>query len=352
MSSAFERLQKLADEKRLKEKADKPRLEIVSVKTESAPSAPGADTQKLPVSPEKDYTKVANSIVRQIPNGFFVGKSKQMYDYLYTVTRGAVKPTRSIRISKSALMRGSGIKSTHTFYNNVRHLEAIGLLVTTRIDGEKGGNFYEVLLPEEVDDNLAQLAHLAQAAHSVQKLHWVPSAVSALPALGSNPVTTGVSEVPKTSFKDINTNDDEAFAGFIEKFQVAAEEITGKKISKRDGENLEKIADLLVLELKIAARRTQGISSVPAFLTEVLRRKLRSTTTQAKPSKAKADVIGKPDAVDGYELKPLDAEGRKEALAQLREFADDDFLQDFEKWYMPNDWAWLMKKLDAKMEKK
>ncbi len=356
MSSAFERLQKLAEQKRLKEKDEKPRLEIVPVNIDSEPSAPSAGSapraanapsagsQTLSISPEKDYTKVANSIVRQIPNGFFVGKSKQMYDYLYSVTRGAIKPTRSVRVTKSALMRGSGIKSTHTFYNNVRHLEAIGLLVTTRIDGEKGGNSYEVMLPEEIKGDLEQLAQLAQLA---QKLPVAVNAVSALTALGSNPINTGVSDMPKTSFKDIKTNDDEAFAKFIKKFQAAAEEINGKKLSIRDGENLEKIADLLVLELKIAARRTEGISSVPAFLTEVLRRKLCGTATfRAKHSKVKVDTVGKPDAEDGYEIKALDRKGREAALEQLQEFIGDDFLEDFQKWYTPDDWTWLMQELE------
>lgn len=349
MSSAFERLQKLAEEKRLKEKAEKPRLEIVPVHVEEQPgtisliSAPGAGSQKLSVAPEKDFTKVANSIVRQIPDGAFIGKSKQMYDYLYSLTRGAIKPTHSIRVSKSALMRGSGIKSTHTFYNNVRHLEAIGLIITTRIDGEKEGNFYEVLLPEEARNNLAQLA---QSRQSRQKLLLAVSAVSALTALGSNPINTGVSRVPKTSLKT-NTNDDdkEAFAGFIEKIQAVAEEITGKKLHKRDSKNLEKIADLLILELKIAVRRTDGISSVPAFLTEVLRRRLRDTPANTKPSKVKTDTVGKPDAGDGYEIKPLDEQGKIEALAHLQEFAGEDFLEDFKKWYVQEDWDWLMKQL-------
>ncbi len=365
MSSAFERLQKLAEEKRQKEKSEKLRFEIVPINIEpqpsavsagSSPSAVSAGNQniasgvgsfQLPIAPEKDFTKVANSIVRQIPNGAFVGKSKQMYDYLYSLTRGAIKPTRSVRVSKTSLMRGSGIKSTHTFYNNMRHLEASNLIIITRIDGEKNGNSYEVFLPEETEEHLAQLAHLAQAAHSVQKLLLAPSAVSALGALGSNPITTEVSGTPKTSFKDIKTNDDEAFAGFIEKFQSAAAEMTGKKLVKRDGEDLEKIADLLILELKIAARRTKGISSVPAFLTEVLRRKLLqgNNSVAAESPKQKAEAVGEPGAAGEYEKKPLDKQGREAALLELRDFADEDFLEDFKKWYTAADWKWLTAEL-------
>ncbi len=357
MSSAFERLQKLAEEKRLKEKASKPVLEIIPVNTElqpsavsagSSPSAPSARSQKLSIAPEKDFTKVANSIVRQIPNGAFIGKSKQLYDYLYSLTRGAINPTRSVRASKSGLMRGSGIKSTHTFYNNVRHLEAIGLIIITRIDGEKGGNSYEVLLPEEIKGDLEHIAQLAQSeqlAQSVQKLPLAVSAVSALTALGSNPINIGVSDAPKTSLKTNTNDDDYAFAIFVEKIQTAAEEETGKKISKRERENLGKLADLLILELKIAARRTENISSVPAFLTEVLRRKLRDPSENPKPAKAKVDIVGKPDS-GTYEIKPLDKKGKEAALEQLREFADDEFLQEFKKWYTSDDWSWLIKQLE------
>jgi hypothetical protein len=42
-----------------------------------------------PISPVRDFTKVANSITREaIPAGIFKGKSKQLYDYLYSATRG------------------------------------------------------------------------------------------------------------------------------------------------------------------------------------------------------------------------------------------------------------------------
>jgi hypothetical protein len=49
---------------------------------------------EVPVSPARDYTKVANSIRREaVPAGLFKGKSKQLYDALYGLTRGAVVPS-------------------------------------------------------------------------------------------------------------------------------------------------------------------------------------------------------------------------------------------------------------------
>ncbi len=60
-------------------------------------------TAGFPISPQRDFTKFANSINREaVPSGLFTGKSKQLYDCLYSLTRGAFVPTRSIRISARA----------------------------------------------------------------------------------------------------------------------------------------------------------------------------------------------------------------------------------------------------------
>ena len=58
----------------------------------------------------------------------------------------------------------------------------------------------------------------------------------------------------------------------IERFNRQQKKSTERNLSKEKSEKLGSLADLLILELKIAARRTENISSVPAFLTEVLRR--------------------------------------------------------------------------------
>lgn len=366
MSSAFERLQKLAEEKRLKEKVNKPLLEITPSEVKKGAMEPSAGGRNFPTAPEKDFAKVANSIIRQIPNGVFIGKSKQMYDYLYSLTRGAINPARSVRISKSGLMRGAGIKSTHTFYNNVRYLEIIRLIVITRIDGEKGGNSYEVILPEEIDEgleNLAQLAQLAQLAHPVQKLPLAPSAVSALGALGLNCVNKDTYSFAKTSFKDnIKTDDDNGtgacFSGFIEKFQTAAKKLTGAPLSKYEGEKWERLADLLILELEAASRQASNpISSVPGFLTKVLSSKLLNRKSAERISKSEAvnkppDTVGKHYAEldgDDNEIKPMNNESKEAAVDFLREFKDDaEFLAGYKKWYTEADWNWVIEKLKIK----
>ena len=149
----------------------------------------------------------------------------------------------------------------------------------------------------------------------------------------------------KTSFKDNTKTIDERteiFADFIDKFNAAAERFTGKKLSKYEREKWGSLADLLILELEIAAKRTDTISSLPAFLTEVIRRKLFTNARHKKqPVSRLKDSIGQTDQLTEFEIKPLDDEGKLEALQNLIEFKDDDFLDDFKKWYSDEDWEWL-----------
>ena len=103
------------------------------------------------------------------------------------------------------------------------------------------------------------------------------------------------------------------------------------------------LADLLILQMQTAARKTDNVSNAPAFLTEVLRRKLLNVQSETSPAKTKADTIGKSEG--SYEIKALDKKGRESALNELRDFAGDPMLENFKKWYTSEDWEWLIKQL-------
>ena len=78
------------------------------------------------VSPQRDFHKVANSITRDaLPAGMFNGKAKQLYDCLYSLTRGAIVPSMSVRISRAELMKKSGIGAKVTLEQNLRRLTAV-----------------------------------------------------------------------------------------------------------------------------------------------------------------------------------------------------------------------------------
>lgn len=136
MSSAFERLQKIAEEKR------KAKLELVTVNKEvdeditlhTQPTIPTIHNipkntkSKNPVSPQKDFSKVPNSIAREaVPERWFKGMSKNTYDALYLKTRGAINPVNRIRATRSDLMRWAGASNV-TLERHLRNLVSIGLV--------------------------------------------------------------------------------------------------------------------------------------------------------------------------------------------------------------------------------
>jgi hypothetical protein len=91
----------------------------------------------------------------------------------------------------------------------------------------------------------------------------------------SSPEESTTYDRSKTSFKtkDENNDDDEALTAFMRAWRKATIEITGREPSSAEAPRWQELAELLIAELKIAAART-NVSSVPAFLTEHLRRRL------------------------------------------------------------------------------
>ncbi len=68
------------------------------------------------ISPIRDFQKVPNSVTRSaMAQGIFRGKSKQVWDYLWSASRGAINPTRIIRRSRKEIKEGSGLGSMISF---------------------------------------------------------------------------------------------------------------------------------------------------------------------------------------------------------------------------------------------
>jgi hypothetical protein len=251
---------------------------MTSQTSHSTNAEPPASAE-VPISPVRDYTKVANSIRREaVPAGVFRGKSKQLYDALYGMTRGAVAPKRKVRISRPRLMKLAHIGARATFEANVEHLRAAGLVAVTVLSGEHEGNEYEVFIPEELSMP-SQTSHSSQTSltsHAQKLDRLVRLETSQTRHTLSVENTEGYAE-PKTSFKtNTEKTDDEAFAALVEKLKTASREVSGKEPSKADAERWAEVAELLVTELKVAAART-NVTSAPAFLAEHLRRRLRKT---------------------------------------------------------------------------
>jgi hypothetical protein len=261
--------------------------------TAAAETPTAADT---PVSPTRDYTKVANSIRREaVPAGLFKGKSKQLYDVLYDLTRGAISPKRTVRVSRPKLMKLAHIGSRVTFDANVIHLCAVGLITVTVLVGEHEGNEYEVFIPEEL--SIPSQTSLTSLTRYAQKLVRLVRLETSQTRHTSSVENTGGYIEPKTSFKTNTEIDDEAFAPLVARLKMAAREITGKEPAAAEAERWDQLAELLVTELKIAAGRT-NVSSVPAFLTEHLRRRLWKKDKRQVEEEGKSATGGQGIVVD------------------------------------------------------
>jgi hypothetical protein len=237
-------------------------------------------------APKKDFTRVANSVVRDaIPAGLFTGKGKQLYDYLYSQTRGAIVPKRSERIPTDKVMRGAGM-TRHTYRAHLQRLVLSGLVNVEEKGGEHGGNLFTVYLPEEVGIERGHRGDRGDRGVTVQDLHMVQGSEPDRGDRGLSVENTTTFDAPKTSFKTIEKmSDDEAFAKSL---RAAERELTGKTSPSQAWEPL---FELLSTELKIAAARTT-VSSVPAFLAEHLRRRLWKVDKQQATEIATSEILG------------------------------------------------------------
>ena len=87
----------------------------------------------------------------------------------------------------------------------------------------------------------------------------------------------------------------------LSRLREGVEEVTGRESSSAEAERWAELAELLMTELKIAAGRTGSVSSVPAFLTEHLRRRLwkkekRQLEEESQADAANSGAEGKLDA--------------------------------------------------------
>ena len=315
----------------------------------------------FPTSPEKDYQKVPNSVVRNaLPLGIFRGKSKQVYDYLWSISRGAINPKREVTATRSQIKENSGLGSMVTVDAAINHLQNTGLIERTSSVGSSRGNSYEVFTLEEIEfgcTSISSASRITRLSHKVDELVHPESGISSITQTTEDNNTYSP---PKTSLKTINPDDEQTatFADFNKRISEASERITGKKINPKESKKWEEVADLLILELELAAARTGTISSVPAFLKEVLRRKLETkpAATSVRPGKVSKQMqVGKSDLTtaepENWEREALSKEEREKTLQVMRERKAEGHLElvkSMEQTYTTEDWKWLMESLEGR----
>jgi hypothetical protein len=227
------------------------------------------------IAPERDFQRIPNSVTRRaIPEGLFRGKSKQVWDYLWSVSRGAVVPVRTVRKSRREIKVGAGLGSMVTVDAALEHLENVSLIAITPSIGSLVGNEYEVFTPEEAATRSTSTTSISSTTSPTQKLDVLDVLDSSISSTTQVVENSATYLPPNTSFKTKEENDDdEAYARFLAAVKKATREITGKDSSPNEAARWEELAEVLITELKIASGRTT-VSSVPSFLAEHLRRRL------------------------------------------------------------------------------
>jgi hypothetical protein len=310
--------------------------------------------KKHPISPERDFTKTPNSIGRHVmAKGLFKGKSKQIYDYLWTASRGSITPVRTLRKTHGEIQEGSGIGSLNTIKNGLKYLQQIGLINKTSAVGEASGNIYEIFTPEEI--NLTSTDRPDRPVSSVSPVRQ-ELVEPVRPEIGRTNLTqVGLESTSyndsKTSLKTNTISDDDALAKFATRMNEVSRKLTKRGLKKDEEGKWEELAELLVMELEIAAARTKSISNVPAFLTEHLRRRLigKSAAIDGKAKASKPTKVAKSEnVVEEYKAEPLTEQGREAVLKTMQEYigkGQEDFVMSQQDSYTKDDWDWLMHEL-------
>ena len=296
--------------------------------THNADKLEQLDVLAQPLSPIRDFQKIPNSVTREaLPAGLFRGKSKQVWDYLWSVSRGSYNPTRIIRKSRKEIMKAAGIGSMVTVDAALLHLELTGLLRKVSAIGSSIGNEYEIFTPEEVtllsqispyststSSTPSNTSPIQKMVHLVEPLSGTSSTTQVLQNIDSY-------ESPKTLFKTKRENDDDEaqqrfapLAGLRETFEEVFIELTGKGIEQTDATALQEIAKLLANELRAARLNTKSISKPAAFLAQHLKTRLAAPARfpLAAPARfpkaapVKPDTIGKPADQQGEAPQPID----------------------------------------------
>lgn len=234
-----------------------------------------SDTQREPPRTSPQYLDATHTASEQ-----------RVYSVMYreTVSRGV----RERHFGPKELCEKSGIRSDRTIRTALDGLiEKLSIEIISNSVGSPLGPRYRVFEPKEI---VARRKDADMEIDTQSKKITTPATTGvATPVAtpdknyrGTPAKSTGVTGVDfagvynKYINNSLNENfdDDEAFGPLLASLRQAVQEVTGTASPPTDAERWGELAELLVTELKIAAGRTGSVSSVPAFLTEHLRRRL------------------------------------------------------------------------------
>ena len=166
-------------------------------------SKPDYKKHQTEVSPIRDFQKVPNSIPRNLD--LFRGKSKQVWDYLWSVSRGAINPSRTVRKSRKEIKERTKLGSMVTVDAAIEHLVKVGLLEVVPNIGSLGGNEYEIFTPEEKDQDSTSISSISSTSGS-PSITSLAQKIDNLDVLKSSTSSITQTTENKDSFNDSKTS--------------------------------------------------------------------------------------------------------------------------------------------------
>ena len=209
------------------------------------PTSTGVPEYRSTVVPEREYYKKANEVADKIDRTLTPAESK-VFEQLLRLTVGFQRDTRQVRVS--VLMERTGFKSDKTVRQAIRGLELKGRILRITHGNSPWGDEYR---------NLAYSGNTA-----------VPEYYRSTGVENTGVLESKVTGELKTDLKDKERSDDEAAGRAL---RAMEREVTGK--NSATAEQWAELVEVIKGELRIAAARTT-VSSVPAFMSEHLRRRL------------------------------------------------------------------------------
>lgn len=209
----------------------------------------------------------------------FIGKDKDLYEKLYSLTLGSVDRKNRIRISKNKLMKLSGIGSRVTFDLCVERLLSKNLLKLTIFSGEHSGNEFEILLPQFSVKEIGRSTQTTDPTRAAKPILPTQTTVYDKISIDNTTPTTPTtqnmaddnSEVIIEEEEDIEIKNE--YAAMIEILERVSKKFSKNESNSNPEKDWKELAQLLANKVESAAK-TKIIDNVPAFLIADLRRRL------------------------------------------------------------------------------
>jgi len=304
--------------------------------------------------------------------------------YRETISRGQSER----HFGPAELIKKTGIRSRNTVHKALYGLvEKLSVEVVSEAKGNPLGPRYRVYKPQVIEQRRKSAGlKIDQQTKRIVECGSIPAGIPAgtPPAIPKNWDTTlpeiGIAGIPKigivlnkentsdvesrsptsSSVNSLAASDDEAVAlsDLHSILCEATRKLTGRAPKAGERGAWAELARVIVAELKEAAARAESVSSVPAFLTEHLRRKLahrsnaRHQEGNQKTPATETNALAAAPPDPNRRLTPEEIAEQSRVINELLEggYTMEQAEAQFAESFHPDDWAVVRESLTAQDE--